>query len=102
MRLRAGVSVRDDGASPLIRLEDGTEDGAQHGSVYGCYLHGFFDHEEARTAVLNALAERKGVTLGSPAFDWRAYKERQYDLLADTLRASLDMDLIRRIIDRKA
>ena len=100
--IHCGVSVRDEGGFPLIRLEDGTEDGAQRGSVYGCYLHGFFDHEEARTAVLNALAERKGVTLGSPAFDWRAYKEQQYDLLADTLRASLDMDLIRRIIDRKA
>ena len=100
--IHCGVSVRDEGGFPLIRLEDGTEDGAQCGSVYGCYLHGFFDHEEARTAVLNALAERKGVTLGSPAFDWRAYKEQQYDLLADTLRASLDMDLIRRIIDRKA
>ena len=87
---------------PLIRLEDGTLDGAQRGSVYGCYLHGFFDSEEARAAVLGALARKKGVTLSAAPFDWKAYKEKQYDLLAQTLRDSLDMDLIRRIIDRTA
>ncbi|MBP5211876.1 MAG: cobyric acid synthase CobQ, partial [Pyramidobacter sp.] len=100
--IHCGVSVRDEGAPPLIRLEDGTLDGAQRGSVYGCYLHGFFDSEEARAAVLGALARKKGVTLTAEPFDWKAYKEKQYDLLAQTLRDSLDMDLIRRIIDRTA
>ncbi|EKC56886.1 hypothetical protein LEA_14615 [human gut metagenome] len=32
------------------------------------------------------------------AFDRAAYKERQYDLLADALRQSLDMKLIYRIL----
>ena len=100
--IHCGVSVRDKDALPLIRLEDGTLDGAQRGSVYGCYLHGFFDSEEARAAVLGALARKKGVTLSAVPFDWKAYKEKQYDLLAQTLRESLDMDLIRRIIDRTA
>lgn len=100
--IHCGTTVRDEGAAPLIRLEDGTLDGAQAGNVYGCYLHGFFDTEAARAAVLGALADAKGVTLDAPAMDWRAYKEQQYDLLADTLERSLDMDLIRRVIDAGA
>jgi len=100
--IHCGTTARAPGAAPLIRLEDGSDDGAQSGSVYGCYLHGFFDHEEARSAVLGALADKKGVTLGDASFDWKAYKQRQYDTLAETLRASLDMDLVRRIIERRA
>ena len=37
--------------------------------------------------------------LGS--FDMGQYKERQYDRLAAGVRAGLDMDLVRRIIERK-
>lgn len=100
--IHCGTTVRDAGTPALIRLEDGTEDGAQAGGVLGCYLHGFFDSPSARAAVLEALAAKKGVTLDAAPFDWKAYKERQYDLLARTLRDSLDMDLVRRIVDRSA
>ncbi len=31
-----------------------------------------------------------------------AYKQRQYDLLADGVRAALDMDALRRIMERGA
>lgn len=100
--IHCGATFRGDGAEPLIRLEDGSPDGCQRGSVYGCYLHGFFDSEPCRRAVLGALARRKGVTLGAPPFDWKAYKERQYDALAQTLREHLDMQLIRRVVAREA
>lgn len=100
--IHCGTTCRDDGAEPLLRLEDGAPDGCQRGSVYGCYLHGFFDSEACRRAVLSALARRKGVTLDARPFDWKAYKERQYDTLAQTLREHLDMALIRRLVDREA
>ena len=32
----------------------------------------------------------------------RAYKERQYDLLADAVRQGLDMDYVYRVLHRKA
>lgn len=100
--IHCGITVRGDGAEPLIQLEDGTFDGCQSGNVYGCYLHGLFDSDDCRRAVLGTLAQRKGVTLDALPFDWKAYKERQYDMLAQTLRDHLDMSLIRRIIDREA
>lgn len=95
--IHCGVTERGDGAEPLIRLEDGTLDGCQSGNVYGCYLHGFFDSESCRAAVLGALARRKDVTLGAP-FDWKTYRQEQYDKLAGALEASLDMNFIDRII----
>ncbi len=95
--IHCGVTERGEGAEPLIRLEDGTLDGCQSGNVYGCYLHGFFDSESCRAAVLGALARRRGVTLGAP-FDWKTYREEQYDKLADALEASLDVNFIDKII----
>ncbi len=61
--------------------------------VYGSYLHGLFDRGETAQALVEALAEKKGVTLGGEgARDYRALKEEQYDKLADALRASMDME----------
>ena len=100
--IHCGATTRGEGAGPLIRIEDGALDGCQSGNVYGCYLHGFFDGEPCRRAVLGALARRKGVTLDARPFDWKAYKERQYDALAQTLREHLDMQLIRRVVAREA
>ena len=100
--IHCGATTRGEGAGPLIRIEDGALDGCQSGNVYGCYLHGFFDSESCRRAVLGALAQRKGVTLEARPFDWKAHKERQYDALAQTLREHLDMRLIRRVVDREA
>jgi len=54
-------------------------DGAALWNVAGTYVHGVFD----------ALV---------PGYD--AYRASQYDLLADTLRASLDMDLIYEIMNK--
>ena len=71
------------------------------GCVYGTYIHGIFDAPGIADAVLGALCRKKGL---SPAiltsFDPAAYKERQYDLLAQAVRDNLDMDLVYRILDR--
>ncbi len=94
--IHCGTTERE-GATPLLRLDDGTLDGCQAGNVYGCYLHGFFDSDECRAAVLSSLAARKGVTLDSP-LDWKSYKEEQYEKLADAIESSLDMKFIDRLI----
>ena len=53
-------------------------------------------------AVLSALCRRKGVDYASlDAVDMAAYRERQYDKLADAVREGLDMDLIYRILRRE-
>ena len=72
------------------------------GNVYGSYVHGIFDEQEVADTILKALCTRKGVSFESlGSFDAKAYKERQYDLLADAVRAGLDMPLIYRILNRE-
>ena len=64
-------------------------------NVYGSYIHGLFDRRETALAVIEALAERKGIRLsGEGLEDYASYKEKQYDRLADTLRSCLDMEYI--------
>ena len=72
------------------------------GNIYGTYIHGVFDAPGVAEAVLRALCGRKGVDfarLGS--FDAAAYRERQYDLLAQAVRENLDMELVYRILSEK-
>ena len=92
------------GGAPLLELAcpDGTRafDGCQAGNVYGCYLHGLFDVAVVGQALVDALLAAKGLDAGSvQAVDLAAYRERQLDALAAGLRASLDMDLVMRIIE---
>ena len=86
-------------ARPLVLLENGQADGCQHGNVYGSYLHGFFDTAECRDAVLSALCKRKGVSLNAQAFDLKAYKEEQYNRLAQGVRTHLNINLIYNILE---
>ncbi|MGM9604769.1 MAG: cobyric acid synthase [Faecousia sp.] len=72
------------------------------GNVYGSYVHGIFDADGIADAIVKALAENKGVDPGQlNGFDPEAYKQRQYDLLADTLRAGLDMDFVYKVLNRE-
>ncbi len=76
---------------------DGTV--VQKGNIYGSYIHGIFDGKGIAQAVVSALAQKKGVALSEPEFaDSKAYKEEQYDKLADLVRKSLDMRLIYSLI----
>lgn len=64
-------------------------------NVYGTYVHGIFDKGCIATAVVQALAEKKGMSIKEGIFeDYQRYKEKQYDTLADTLREYLNMEEI--------
>jgi adenosylcobyric acid synthase len=97
--IHMGVSTIKSQGKPLLRLSNGALDGCQYGNVYGSYLHGFFDDAQCREGILSALCNAKGVTLDDSAFDFAAWKERNYDLLAQGVRDALNMDLIYRILD---
>ena len=76
------------------------QEGAQAGNVYGSYVHGIFDREDVAKNIIAALAEAKGIALENlKAVDYQAYKESQYDILADTLREHLDMKKIYQILE---
>ncbi len=63
--------------------------------VYGSYVHGLFDRGDTADAIVQALARKKGIKIEGGQFeDYRAFKEKQYDQLADTLRVYLNMEEI--------
>ena len=80
---------------------DEKRDGFCRGDVYGTYVHGFFDKEGIAAALAEALAARKGMSLTGcgPVMTPEDYKNSQYDLLAEGLRAHLDMAAVYRILE---
>lgn len=89
-----------EGGMPFCLLTDAYEDGCVAGTVMGTYLHGLFDSVPFTQALIDMLLARKemsGVRIN--AQDRAARREQQLDALADTLRASLDMDLVYRILE---
>ena len=103
--IHMGETTRAADAQPLIRLSRAGQppiaDGCRAGNAYGTYLHGVFDAPGVALALAQALAVRKGVMLADTAYDTEQYKEEQYERLADTVRQSLDMQLIYRIMEGK-
>ncbi len=68
-------------------------------NLYGSYVHGVFDAPGICETIATALAARKGITLEMAGqMDYIAYKEEQYDKLAEILRESLDMEKIYEIM----
>ena len=103
--IHMGETVRDADAQPFVTLKHGEHevpDGCVTENACGTYLHGVFDAPEAAQRLAQALADRKGVTLEGAAEDPAVYRERQYDLLAATVRRSLDMQRIYDIMEGKA
>ena len=103
------MGVTDIDGETFCLLENGQPEGCIRGNVFGTYLHGLFDTGELTDRLAEYLAERKGMTsdeirraCGSegtdPAQDKKAYMEKQYDLLAEQVRAALDMDTVYRIL----
>lgn len=71
------------------------EDGWNRGNIYGAYIHGIFDHPGIAETIVSSLAAKKGISMDEvKAGDYSAYRQQQYDKLADVLRSSLDLDAI--------
>lgn len=98
--IHMGNSHLADNASFLCMLADTVHgedktDGCYEGNVYGTYVHGIFDKAETAMEIVNILAVRKGVRVKTDeVMDYAAFKETQYDKLAEVLREYLDMDYI--------
>ncbi|MBR1444228.1 MAG: cobyric acid synthase, partial [Firmicutes bacterium] len=97
-----GVSeMTDDSKNMTILCSEYGEknDGANKGNIYGSYVHGIFDSKEVTEAIINALAENKGIDIGDVKYyDTKSYKEKQYDMLADVIRENIDMDRIYKVV----
>ena len=88
------------GAKAFCTLADGAADGAWKDHAYGTYIHGLFDSGEMTAKLAKWLMKRKG--LEAPDLQpesHSAYQERQLDLLAQTVRQSLDMEAVYRAME---
>lgn len=99
--IHMGETIVSSDGVPFSILSDGTSEGAAVENVFGTYLHGLFDTGELTEKLAAYLLEKKGMSMGQVGLsDHRTYKEQQYDLLADAVRASLDMDAIYRAMEQ--
>lgn len=80
-----------------VSLPDGLV--SDDGLVMGTYIHGCFDHDEFRRALLNTLRERKGLAPLPVTCSTALKKQENYDRLADVARHNLNMELLYKIID---
>ena len=69
-------------------------------NVLGTYLHGFFDADGVADALVNLMLARRGLPgVAAMSEPYEAFRERQFDLLADGLRSALDMEAVYRILE---
>ncbi|WRS26320.1 cobyric acid synthase [Oscillospiraceae bacterium MB08-C2-2] len=100
--IHMGKTARLAQALPFVRLEGDSLDGTALANVAGCYIHGLFESREMVQALAGALLTTKGLGAQQEGLpDFAAYKEQQYDLLAEALRRALDMEQIYRILEKK-
>lgn len=100
--IHMGVTELLEGTKPAILLKDGRWDGGinEAADVFGTYLHGIFDNDAFRNALLNTLRSKKGL-LAQSTQDYEGFKEKEYDRLADLVRSHLQLDKIKEIVGIK-
>ncbi|MBN1546725.1 MAG: cobyric acid synthase [Syntrophaceae bacterium] len=77
------------------------KDGAvsRDGKIMGTYIHGIFDNDGFRRRFLNHISrKRKASSTMADGFKFHAFKEEQYNRLADAIRNSLDMKVIAKLL----
>jgi len=84
---------------PLARFEDGHTDGyVVDETCMGTYIHGILDNQRFIEFLLARFKDKIGEA--DKPFDYRAFKEEQYDRLADHVRKHVNMELVYQILSQ--
>jgi adenosylcobyric acid synthase len=87
--------IEGEKGKPLNQLEQGSYDGCfVNQRCFGTYIHGILDNPTVIDALLAPYTEK----LRHKTFDYQAFKEEQYDKLADHVREHTNMDLLYEIL----
>ena len=71
----------------------------QEGNIIGTYLHGLFDDGQFFAAFAAHIHEVKGIPVGhTQAQTLEEFREKEFDRIADIVRASVDIATVYRII----
>ncbi|MGN0764433.1 MAG: cobyric acid synthase [Aristaeellaceae bacterium] len=98
--IHAGRNALGENAVPWLRA-GGQTDGIMNaqGNVLGSYLHGLFDDGQLFAAIAAHIREGKGAFAAAPQpVTLEQFRQREFDRIADIVRASVDMDMIYRIV----
>jgi len=83
--------LNDTQNNPVVRLENGQEEGFYlNERCWGSYMHGILDNP----VVLDHLADGFEQEENTTSFDYKAFKNEQYDKLATLIRQNVDIDYI--------
>ena len=94
--IHMGATTPLETPSPLLQLSDGRQDGFWvDRRCMGTYVHGILDNQPFIDYLLQPYA---GKLQQQQAFDYAAYKQQQYDLLADHVRRYVDIPAVYRIL----
>ncbi len=104
--IHMGATTGDVGLFKLNRLSGRTGspyskdyilDGSAKGNVWGTYVHGIFDNDGLRSAVLNSLRVKKGLP-SLTTFNYQAKREEAINNWARILGDSVDICFILRLV----
>jgi adenosylcobyric acid synthase len=87
--------IRERNSAP-VSVADGYV--SDDGSIWGTYIHGIFDNDGFRGALLNELRRKKGVPVRQASKSFAGSKEKAISTLADVVCKGLDMERLYSII----
>lgn len=73
-------------------------DGSINKNCWGTYLHGIFENDEFRRAVINAARKKRNLIPIDSVIRYSEIKDRAINNLADIVRKNIDMDFIKRTV----
>ena len=97
--IHQGVTEPTDGAEehPFTVFSDGRTDGyVSSERCMGTYIHGILDNPAFVERLLKPFADK--LSAASQPMDYQAFKEQQYDLLADHVRKYVDIPQLYKIL----
>ncbi|UCE70806.1 MAG: hypothetical protein JSU99_05725, partial [Nitrospiraceae bacterium] len=100
--IHMGQTTGDVGLFRINRLNDDVLDGSAKDNVWGTYIHGIFDNDGLRTAVINSLRLKKGLPAREVQVNYFQEKEKAIDRWADILKSKVDICFILRQVGMDA
>ena len=87
---------------PFTKSDITDNGGFVNNNIMGTYIHGIFENDKFVDAIISGLIKKTGkkITIDTNINDFDIYKESQYELLADLIEESLDIDVILDILDK--
>ena len=84
------TSITVAGHEPVLTFSDGHSDGCYlTNTCWGSYVHGILDNDVVVNELLSTYTNEEAAS-----FDYRAFKEAQYDKLAMHIREHLDINQV--------